>query len=399
MHLHLNPLGGLAGDMFCAALLHARPELLEDVRCAVAGLAMPVAVRLELTEQEGAIGGKRFRVDPDEPPAHQHHHTAFRDIKALLAAAPLKETVSARALRIFTLLAGAEARVHGVAEESVTFHEVGSWDSIADIVAASVLLDALGVVSASCAPLPLGGGRVQTAHGLLPVPAPATAILLQGLPVTDDGIPGERVTPTGAAILRSLEPVPALPTGAILRHTGMGFGSRRLQGLPNCLQILCLETAAQPDLPWEADRVGTLRFDIDDQSPEDFALALDRLRAVPGVLSVTTTQAIGKQGRPTMGVEMLIRPDRLNAVAEACFRETTTIGVRWGEANRFVLSRRQVKVRVDGAEVEAKQVQRPDGPSAKVESRHLRESSTWQERERLRHQGARLALDTEQDLD
>jgi hypothetical protein len=295
-------------------------------------------------------------------------------------------------LHIFSLLAQAESQVHGVAVEDVSFHEVGNWDSIADIVCASVLLEALDIRSASCAPLPLGSGRVQTAHGLLPVPAPATAILLQGLPVSYDGIPGERVTPTGAAIIGSLNPLPSQPADGILRHTGMGFGSRKLEGLPNCLQLLCIDTAKQPGFQADTDRIATLRFDIDDQNPEDFALAMDHLRAETGVLSVTSTQAIGKQGRPTLLVEILAHREDLGTVAEACFRETTTIGLRWGETQRYLLPRRQHQVQLDDKTVEAKQVQRPDGPTAKVESRDLRDAGGQREREQLR-QSAELALD------
>ncbi len=399
MHLHLNPLGGLAGDMFCAALLHTRPELLAEVQSTVAGLDMPVKVRLELPDQDGPIAGKRFRVSPAEQPTTHHHHTAFRDIRALLERSPLDSAVCTRALRIFTLLAEAEGQVHGVPVEDVSFHEVGSWDSIADIVAAAVLLEALDVRSASCGPLPLGGGRVRTAHGLLPVPAPATAILLQGLPVHDDGIPGERVTPTGAAILRSLNPAPFQPAGGTLQSTGMGFGSRTLEGLPNCLQLLCIESLAQSGFAPGEDRVAILHFDIDDQSPEDFALAMDRLRALPGVLSVTSTQAIGKQGRPTMLVEILLQPTRLHAVAEACFRETTTIGLRWGESRRYVLPRQQQSVRVGGRPIKAKQVQRPDGPTVKVEARDLQDARGQAEREQLRQAGAALVLNREYELD
>ncbi len=392
MHLHLNPLGGLAGDMFCAALLHARPDLLEQVQAAVADLGMAVPVRLELLQQEGLIDGRRFRVMPHEQPGRHHHHTRFTEIRDLLRRSPLSDGVRNRALHIFTLLAEAEGQVHGVAPEIVSFHEVGSWDSIADIVSAAVLLESIEVDSASCAPLPLGGGRVRTAHGLLPVPAPATAILLQGLPVVNDGIAGERVTPTGAAILKSLDPSFNGSADGLLRHTGMGFGSRKLEGVPNCLQVLCLEAAETPTFQTESDRVATLRCDIDDQSPEDFALAMDRLRSETGVLSVTSIQAIGKQGRPTMVVEILARPEYLNAVAEACFRETTTIGLRYGETRRLLLPRSQHSVDVASDRLEVKRVQRPTGPSAKVESRDLKQAADQQERERLRRVGAALAL-------
>jgi len=387
MHLHLNPLGGLAGDMFCAALLHARPDLLPQVQDALTGLDMPVPAAVESIPVEGLIDGRRFRVTATKPTHDRHHHTAFRDIRNLLRNSSLAIGARNRAIAIFTLLAEAEAQVHGVETDVVSFHEVGSWDSIADIVSASVLIEALGVSSASTGPLPLGGGRVKTAHGWLPVPAPATSILLQGLPVIDDGIGGERVTPTGAAILRALRPETGSNAGGVVRHSGMGFGNRDLGDIPNCLQITCLER----DSWLGRDQVAVLRFDIDDQNPEDFALALDRLRSEDGVLSVTSTQAIGKQGRPTMRVELLARPQQKRAVADACFRETTTIGLRWEETQRLLLPREQHQLRLDGETVEIKRVQRPGGTSVKLEARDLASAASQSERERMRRAAATRA--------
>jgi uncharacterized protein (TIGR00299 family) protein len=400
MHLHLNPLGGLAGDMFCAALLDARPDLLPRVEAAVADLAMPRAVQIDLMDADSPIGGRRFRVQPAGPAPHRH--TTYTDIRALLQGAALEPGVRRRALDLFARLARAEAQVHGVDPERASFHEVGAWDSIADVVAAAVLLDALDVTSASCDPLPLGGGRVPSAHGVLPLPAPATVLLLQGLPVTDDGIPGERVTPTGAAILRSLQAGPERLAQGRLAGSGLGFGARALEGIPNCLQVLCIAhrpavDAAPAGYRPLLDRVATLAFEVDDQTPEDFALALERLRATAGVLSVTNTAATGKAGRPTMAVQVLARPERLGQVAETCFRETATIGLRWSESARLVLEREQVQVQAEGRTLEVKRVLRPDGPSAKVECRDLAAQAGYLARERLRQAGARAALETDRE--
>jgi len=393
-------MGGLAGDMFNAALLHARPDLLSMVQEAVACLAMPVPVRIELLDNGATIAGKRFQVQKvGAVPEQGHHHTSFQDIRRMLQTASLAAGVCERAIAIFTLLAEAEGRVHGESPEAVSFHEVGSWDSIADIVGAATLLEALSVRSASTVPLPLGGGRVRTAHGILPVPAPATALLLEGLPVMDDGIPGERVTPTGAAILKSLRPSRKRPADGTLLHCGYGFGSRELEGIPNCLQVLCIQGTARPGFKPEQDRVTALGFEIDDQTGEDFALAMDRLRAMHGVLSVTSLHAIGKGGRPTMRVEVLVRPEELSRVAEACFRETTTIGLRVQDLDRLLLSRRQRGIEVGGRTLEAKLVQRPDGPTAKVESRDLKATPDHREREHLRQTGAAVALGGDADLD
>ncbi|MEA3278304.1 MAG: LarC family nickel insertion protein [Pseudomonadota bacterium] len=402
MHLHLNPLGGLAGDMFCAALLDAFPELLPKVRETVASLAMSQPVRLELKDAGGSIGGKRFCVLPQGSGRGAHHHTGFGDIRGLLQEALLEPGVHRRALSIFTLLAEAEGRVHGIAPDQVEFHEVGSWDSIADILSAAALLEALAVRSASCAALPLGGGQVRTAHGALPVPSPATALLMEGLPVRDDGIEGERVTPTGAAILKSLDPVPVRPGEGVLRSSGMGFGTRKLPGIPNCVQILAIQdspvgVADAASLKAEQDQVATLRFEVDDQTPEDFGLGLDHLRATEGVLSVTSFQGIGKGGRPTMSVEVLARPEYLSQARDACFRETTTIGLRWQQTARFILSRRERSLDVEGRTLGVKVVERPDGSTAKAESRDVASETGHRARERLRRIAEARTLEADDD--
>jgi len=284
-----------------------------------------------------------------------------------------------------------------VEPDAVAFHEVGNWDSIVDIVSAAFLLERCGVESAGTAPLPLGGGRVTTAHGLLPVPAPATARLLRGLPVVDDGIGGERVTPTGAAILRALEPAPGGVSGTLVA-SGYGFGGRVLAGVPNCIQVLLLEPG--PGMPaLQSDRVLELAFEVDDQSPEDLAAGLDRLRAMDGVLSVTTLQAIGKAGRPTLQVRVLGRPERHRDLVEACFRETTTIGLRWRETARWVLARRSAAVSLEGRDLEVKLVRRPDGESAKAEQRSLAEIEGQDRRRRLRGLAEATALQQNLDYD
>ncbi len=394
MHLHLNPVGGLAGDMFCAALLDAFPEHVSAVREAISALDMPARIEVSLTETEGPIGGKRFRVTADGPGTAHHRHTPFRDIRELLELASLPPGVRSRALAIFSLLAEAEGKVHRIEPELVEFHEVGSWDSIADILGSAVLLEELKVEHASCAPLPLGSGRVQSAHGVLPVPAPATALLLEGLPVTDDGIPGERVTPTGAAILRSLTPTGVFPGCGILTASGLGFGTRELPGVPNCLQILALETSAK-GMP--QDPILSLRFEVDDQTPEDLAIALEHLRATAGVLSVTTYQAIGKGGRATMSIQILIRPETFSSVVDACFRETTTIGVRWQPASRITLTRSEHRIMADGTEIGVKLVDRPGGPTAKAESRDLAARAGHAARAGLARLATDKSLETDRD--
>ena len=204
LHAHLDAVGGVAGDMFVAAVLDARPELRDGLMAALRMIGAPDDVAFDVrAHDDGTMTGTRFVVDLADVAGG---HVPFRDIRANLEATDLPPPVKQRSVAIFTLLAEAEGRVHGIAPDAVTFHEVGAWDSIADIVGAAHLIEALGVVDWSCGALPKGSGTVETSHGRLPVPAPATAALLRGFVLVEDGLDGERVTPTGAALIKHLAP-------------------------------------------------------------------------------------------------------------------------------------------------------------------------------------------------
>jgi uncharacterized protein (TIGR00299 family) protein len=344
-HVHLDPLGGIAGDMFAAAVLDAFPELEAPLAEALAGSGAPAGHGLRRIPVDGhGLAGSRIEVQAPEAPSPSGHLTAVLD---RLAASALAPAVRNRATAIYRLLAEAEGRIHGIPPEQVHFHELADWDSYLDIVAAAWLIEHLGARSWSVSALPLGRGRVRTAHGLLPVPAPATALLLRGLPVHDDGIAGERVTPTGAAILRHLAPATTVPPGIILA-TGHGFGTRLLEGVPNLLRLL-----AMGDQGATTDQVGVIRFEIDDQTGEDLAVALDHLRAMAPVRDVCQWPVLGKKGRLASAVQVLCDPGAVDAVATACLSETSTIGLRSRVESRRVLPREALE--------QAKRVHRPDG--------------------------------------
>ncbi len=360
MHLHLDPVGGIAGDMFAAALLDAWPELEPDLQAALerAGFGGIVGVA-RVPHDDGVLTGSRFAVTPAARERHDHVHRHYADVVRLFREAGMPAGVRARALEVFRLLGEAESRVHGVALEQVTFHEVGAWDSIADVFAAAWLVETVGAGTWSCAPLPLGGGRVSTAHGELAIPTPATTRLLEGMPVHDDGRRGERITPTGAAILRHLDPAfaPARDPMRLVK-SGSGFGTRTLEGMSNVLRVLVLEQDPQG---LRRERVAVCAFEVDDQTPEDLAVALDRLRALPEVLDVTQSPVQGKKGRLAAHVQVLARPDAVDAVAAACLDETTTLGVRWQVVERASLARDSRTVEAGGRPVRVKRARRPDG--------------------------------------
>lgn len=304
------------------------------------------------------------------------------------------------ALAIFTGLAEAEARVHGVAPDDVAFHEVGAVDSIVDIVAAAQLIALVDARRWTAAPLPLGSGRVRTAHGILPVPAPATALLLRGLDTIDDGVPGERVTPTGAAVARHLllGGATSTPGPRRLSAGGTGFGTRTLPGLSNCLRVLAFEPAtgqavAAPASAFSHRELGVIAFEVDDLSAEDLSNGLDHIRAMPGIHDVVQSVAFGKKGRVATHVQVLVAPDRLDDAIALCFAETSTIGLRFHVVQGAALPRGFDAVAVDGRELRTKHVTRPDGSrTAKAEAADVAATPGHAARLRLRREAEARAL-------
>ncbi|WP_342163769.1 LarC family nickel insertion protein [Methylobacterium sp. SD21] len=414
MQIHLDALGGVAGDMVVAALLDAFPEheagVARSVRAALAEAVPDAAGSVACTlsaHSDGILTGRRFAVTRDGRPAEEnghdhghhhhghHHHHAHRhwaEIRDGLRRADLAPEVARHALAIFGHLAEAEARVHGIPVDRVAFHEVGAWDSIADIVATAHIVAALGASAWTVSALPLGGGRVKTQHGSLPVPAPATTLLLDGFALIDDGIQGERVTPTGAAILRHLCGTARVPGARVLARSGTGFGTRRLPGISNCLRILAFEEGAGSQ-PAGAREIGIVEFEVDDQTAEDLAQGLDRIRAHEAVLDAVQMPVFGKKGRMMTHVRVLTRADAIDAVIGACFRETTTIGLRYRKEAGIALERDSVSVEAEGREVRVKRVARPGGRTAKAEADDALAGEDHAARARLRRAAERIALD------
>lgn len=334
-HLHLDPMGGVAGDMFIAAMLDAFPQFKAGVERAMRAAGLPQDWCFScIQHNDGRLTGRRVHIAQGAGPARPTG--SYPAIVEMLDAAPLDTPVRAAALDILKHLAEAEAAVHGVPVAEVHFHEVADWDSICDVVGAAWLIEALGQPTWSMDPLPRGGGTIKTAHGLLPVPAPATIELLTGFPMRDDGVLGERVTPTGAAILRALDPAPGLPpTPMTLIGQGTGFGHRTMPEMSNILRVMAFADPATP----EHGRVGVLTFEIDDQSPEDLAIGLDRLRDQPNVYDVSQFAGVGKKGRLTIQIQVICADHAVDATTEVCLAQTATLGVRKRLEDRASLTR------------------------------------------------------------
>lgn len=390
--------------MFAGALLHLAQHhglsFADGLVAALrgAGLADDVDVRV-VAHKDEVFAGVRFVVDDPRERARPlpgrfvlqrgdraHAHVPLADIRARVEASGLSPGAKARAHDIFLRIGTAEAAVHGLPVEEIAFHEVGAQDSVADVVAAAYLVDqleqALGPVTASTASLPLGSGRITTAHGLLPVPAPATLRLLEGLPVHDDQRVGERVTPTGAAIVQHLlagRGAGARPAGVVVGH-GVGFGTKVWPGLSNILRVTLTSTSTSPPVSASTLHVRPLveiSCEIDDMTAEELAVSLEHLRCVPAVRDVHALAVMMKKGRAATRVVALVggvdNVDNVGieaAVDAACaafFDQTTTLGVRVARVERREVERTVAERVVDGEALRRKTAQRPSGPTHKVD--------------------------------
>ncbi len=389
LHVHLDAVGGVAGDMFVAALLDARPELRPRVFADLAAVIPAGCGTPTLSEGlSGGIAACRFALaanaDPSLANRHRHagdvqhdahrHGGRFAELAQRITSASLHPGTAEQAIGILRRLAECESRLHRVALDEVHFHELADWDSLMDVVAAGSIVAALSPRTWSVSDLPRGGGMVHTQHGWLPAPAPATAELLREFRWRDDGVGGERVTPTGAAILAHLVNANAPPAeGIVLKQVGVGAGTREIAGMPNILRALVFAMEAPRHSPPDSgDDVIVLSFDIDDMSGEEVGVAADRLRAADGVLDLTLGSRQGKKGRPVVDFRLLLRPQVLAAVSHLCFVETSTLGLRWRREHRICLERSSERVESDGEPLRRKRSLRPDGQTAlKIESDDL----------------------------
>jgi len=283
------------------------------------------------------------------------HGRAYREIVRLLERARLAPEVRKLALAGFEALARAEARVHGVALDAVHFHEVGAVDAIVDLTGAAIGLFRLGIARVTASPVALGTGTVETRHGLLPLPAPATLELLRGLPTVPAHVEWETVTPTGAAILRTwVDEFCALPAMTI-EAVGHGAGGDRQSGLPNVVRAVLGRSAGIG-----SDRIACLETNLDDLVPEHFEFLMERLFDA-GALDVSLQPLQMKKNRPGILVRVLARPSEKLAVARRLFAESTAIGVRVSEVDRVVLRRESRRVDTRYGRIAVKVVWDPDG--------------------------------------
>ena len=282
----------------------------------------------------------------------QTKHRSLSTILEILDKSTLSETVRRSAAAIFRKLGEAEASVHDVPLEEIHFHEVGAIDAIVDMVGACIGFEALGIQRFACSPLNVGGGTAKMAHGILPVPAPATAKLLQGKPTYSNGVQRELVTPTGAAIVATLcdhfGPQPAMSVSAI----GYGAGSADLEGQPNVVRIMIGE-AAERVVPGFDEEISVIEANLDDMNPQIYGYFLEKALAA-GALDVYTTPVQMKKNRPGTLLTVLCKPQDSNTLISLIFAETTTFGARTYTAQRRTLPRESVNVHTQFGDVRIK---------------------------------------------
>ena len=350
--LYLDCFSGAAGNMLLGALLDlgVRESVVLD---ALAALPLD---DVELRTEHVMRGAFRATWLEFHGPERSSEERRFKQIAELLEKSRLSPRVREASLRAFEALAVAEGRVHGIDPAAVHFHEVGAVDAIGDIVGVCAALEHLGVERIHASPLPLGSGRTQSAHGPLPLPAPATIELLWGVPSYPAGVEWETVTPTGAALLKTqvveFGPMPAMLT------SGQGFGAGRdRQGpMPNILRAILGE--ADPD--FETDRVVQLETNLDDMNPEQLPYLIERLMQ-DGALDASLAPLAMKKGRPGQLLRVLARPEDRERLARRILLESTALGVRFQELQRLKRRREQLRVTTPFGEVTVVAVRTADG--------------------------------------
>lgn len=331
---YLDAFSGLSGDMIAGAILDAGADfdLLKDMVDTLQLRGCKLSTR---RKSVSGIEALKFDVEVVEPQPERH----LRDIRAIIQGAGIAPKVARDAIRVFELLADAEAKVHHTTPEQVHFHEVGAVDSIVDIVAAAWGFDLLNVSDVLVSALPLGTGFAKSRHGIIPVPAPATAELLAGFPVRLNDGSAEMVTPTGAAVLKAF----ARPAAGALRfeieRVGYGAGSKDFADRPNVLRLLLGHQSSA----FDADDLLEIVANIDDLNPQIYDHVCERLFAA-GARDVTITATIMKKGRPGVILAVLAEPALRDELAGIIFAETSTIGIRFHPVSRLKLPRKTLLV-------------------------------------------------------
>ncbi|MCL4473172.1 MAG: nickel pincer cofactor biosynthesis protein LarC [Actinobacteria bacterium] len=350
--VYIDCFSGVAGDMFVGALLDAGAGTLEMLRRELAKIDLDGWSINTETVQVSGIAATRFSVTIE---GEEQEPRSLSDIEELIASSELSQEVRSHCLAIFGRVARAEAKAHGELLQTVHFHEVGMVDSIIDIVSTCVLFEELKPREVYCSPVTLGSGTVQTRHGLMPVPSPATAVLLKGIPVLQGGERQELATPTGAALIsyfaRSFGAMPTMK----LETVGYGAGTRETKG-PNLLRMIIGERRVEAvglETGGSIDEQVLMETNIDDTTPEKMAYLVEKLLEAEAA-DAWMSQVIMKKGRPGVVLSVLCPAEKLERLMDAVFNHSSTFGVRINKVERHCLERRSETVQTDYGSVRVK---------------------------------------------
>ena len=364
--LYIEPDCGVAGDMLVAALMKLNGAMkigsLYDV---LKSLPLKEKWSIELKDVERhSISAGLFKVEVEEKHVHNHHHGRTLDeiTKIIMEAEKLSDQVKKRACAVFAKLADAESRVHGKDMKSVHFHEVGAVDAIIDIVGCCVLIEALQVDRIISSAISLGKGSIKSAHGVLPVPVPATVNLLEGIPVNHTGISSELATPTGSALLAELVDEWQIPPEGVLSCSAYGAGTRDLKERAAVVRVSLYESTV--DAKILSDRVGVIECNLDDMPGEAFTWISPKLIEL-GALDYFILPIQMKKNRPGILLQVLCKPEDIAKFADFLLKETTTLGVRCRIDNRIKLDRKILKIETPWGNAVIKEATDTDGSRVK----------------------------------
>lgn len=348
---HFDCFSGISGDMVLGAVIDAGVSA-DAIRAAFASLDLPIELEVERVKRNGFAATKATIHAPD-----QETHRYLADVEAIIARSSLTDSQRATASAIFRRLGEAEAAAHGMPLERVHFHEVGALDSIADILGAAVGLELLGVERFTSRPVPPGSGTVKCAHGIMPVPTPATAKLLQGVPLASAPVRGELTTPTGAAILTTVVSEFVDPPLMTIERIGCGAGSRDPIELPNILRLYVGTATTTAASSRHSDTIWVLETNLDDCTSEVIGFTIEQLFTA-GALDVFTIPVQMKKHRPGVLLTVLCDDANRQALEAILFRETGTFGIRRHQAERSKLDREAIAVETPWGPIRAKRGQR-----------------------------------------
>ena len=352
---YLDCFSGISGDMFLGALLDVGLDF-EELKRALLTLAIG-GYDLEMKrEKRGHLLGTRLVVRVEEAQQVQRN---LKSIRSMIRESELSDDVKKKSVEIFETLAVVEGKIHDCPPEEVHFHEVGAVDSIVDIVGAVFGLECLDIRSLAASSLPLGSGFVETAHGTIPVPAPATMALLKGIPVYDSGLKVELVTPTGAVLVKSLAGSFGSMPPMRVDSVGYGVGSRNLPDRPNLLRII----TGYVRYDKQTETVVILEANLDDTNPEWLGFIMERLLEA-GALDVIFCPIQMKKNRPAILLQVIGKPEDRDSLIEVLFMESTTLGIRFRYNQRKILQRRADEIDSPWGKLKVKRVVRPDGSSS-----------------------------------